>query len=157
MFIRSPPWSVLKQWRAVHVQHCNKSMPRFSQLFPQKYCQDICNASCYLLSPVTAAFPASYWSPFKREHFGCRGVCISVCVRACGCWFLCLHGSLSDRASESVWVYFFTRNTFMITVRCFGTASLKKNGSKTGLLPFIRCHRHCEKILITSTFTHTSK
>lgn len=80
VFIRSPPWSVLKQWRAVHVQHCNKSMPRFSQLFPQKYCQDICNASCYLLSPVTAAFPASYWSPFKREHFGCRGVCISVCT-----------------------------------------------------------------------------
>lgn len=89
----------LKQWRAVHVQHCNKSMPRFSQLFPQKYCQDICNASCYLLSPVTAAFPASYWSPFKREHFGCRGVCISVCT-TCGCLLLCLHGSLSDRASK---------------------------------------------------------
>lgn len=108
MFIQSPPWAVLKQWRAVHVQHCNKSMPRFSQLFPQKYCQDICNASCYLLSPVTAAFPASYWSPFKREHFGCWGVCISVCVHACGCLFLCLYGSLSDRASEeclSVFLY----------------------------------------------------
>lgn len=129
VFIRSPPWAVLKQWRAVHVQHCNKSMPRFSQLFPQKYCQDICNASCYLLSPVTAAFPASYWSPFKREHFGCWGVCI---ISVCTCvWVSVLESAWQFKWSSkqeclSVGSYFFTQNTFMITVSCFGTASLKK-------------------------------
>lgn len=157
VFIRSPPSSV----RAVHVQHCNKSMPRFSQLFPQKYCQDICNASCYLLSPVTAVFPASYWSPFKREHFGCRGVCTylcsCVCTCVCGCLFLCLCGSLSDWASESVWVYFFTQNTFMVIVSCFGTANLTKNGSKVqNRLVFMKGKKK-KIIIIIATYSNTAR
>lgn len=72
--------------------------------------------------------------PLIEVHLRESTLVVEVCVyrrdRACRWLFLFLQGSLSDRARKWVWVYFLTENTFMITVRCFWTASSRNNGSE---------------------------